>query len=233
MSQSSIHISHRWLIFLCQLAVVLTSFFTEYIPSYHGQSSFYFFAYLTHCSNTLLTFLNLLNTFSCFREKTNVSQFCVTCSLFVLVAWAALVVPFNVKTLENPVSTVEHLCPAIIQSSVLLRPVQPPRKLFIFAGYAYLIIYLTWTLVFSLSDLTIKGNEYIYSALNWGSNPAKSSIYVVVALGIYTVMYFGVDYVTRLRIRNLEKYKTEYDLDSVSTETSAVYEGAEVAFCEV
>ena len=135
----------------------------------------------------------------------------------------------------------QHLCPAIIQSSVLLRPVQPPRKLFIFAGYAYLIIYLTWTLVFSLSDLTIKGNEYIYSALNWGSNPAKSSIYVVVALGIYTVMYFGVDYVTRLRIRKLKKYKTEYDLDSASTESSTVYEGAEftdvgdveVAFCEV
>ena len=98
-----------------------------------------------------------------------------------------------------------------------------------------------WTLVFSLSDLTLKGNSYIYSSLNWGSNPAKSSIYVVVALGIYTVMYFGVDSVTRLRIRNLEIYKTTYDLDSASTETSTVYEGAEVkdvgdfevAFCEV
>ncbi|GMH76920.1 hypothetical protein TrLO_g9978 [Triparma laevis f. longispina] len=206
--ENGISLKHRIIISVGQLACILTSFLTEYVPNYHGQSPLVFFAFLTHVSNSLLCVLNLCNCFKTFRSKTNVTHFCITCSFFVLTAWIALVVPFNVSTLENPVSLVEHICPAILQASMLVAPPPPPRIIFIFCGYAYLILYLSWTLIFSLAGFTLNGNDYIYKAINWSYHPWLSLIYVSVALGMYTVVYFSVECITLMRRHTMSKKKT-------------------------
>ncbi|GMH67367.1 hypothetical protein TrRE_jg8021 [Triparma retinervis] len=200
--------------FVTQLIVVLFSFFTRYYPSYHGQSSFCFFAYLTHWSNTTILLLNFLQLSPHFCANTNTHHFTTTLPLFILTAWLGFVVPFNPSTLSHLMSWIEHLLPAILQTTSLLQkhPPQPPRKRFVLVGVAYLLMYLIWTFIFDLLGLNLHGRDYIYAAISWRNDPLHSSVFSLIALLLYLVIYAGVQVLTEKIIR--VKSKKEFEMIS-------------------
>lgn len=81
---------------LCMCVTIGVSL-PRYIPNYHGQSFFCFFAYLTNWSNTCLTILSFCLVSTKFQIKYNVMQFAITLSLFVFSAWLLIVVPMQVR----------------------------------------------------------------------------------------------------------------------------------------
>jgi hypothetical protein len=196
--------------FVTQLIVVLFSFFTRYYPSYHGQSSFCFFAYLTHWSNTTILLLNFLQLSPHFCANTNTHHFTTTLPLFILTAWLGFVVPFNPSTLSHLMSWIEHLLPAILQTTSLLQkhPPQPPRKRFVLVGVAYLLMYLIWTFIFDLLGLNLHGRDYIYAAISWRNDPLHSSVFSLIALLLYLVIYAGVQVLTEkiIRVKRCDRY---------------------------
>jgi len=211
---------HCQLRFAAQLFVVLISFFTRYYPTYHGQSSWCFLAYLTHWSNSTLLILNVLQLSPKFQRNTNTTQFTISLSVFILLAWLLLVVPFNPRTLRHVVSWIEHLLPFLLQSSLLLfSPPKPPQRHYVVVGVSYLLAYLIWTIIFDMLGLNLHKRNYIYAVLSWRYAPLKSTAFSMIALGLYVLVYFGVQQLTKRTIR----IKTERDFELVRCRDSKDY----------
>ncbi|GMI29340.1 hypothetical protein TrRE_jg13334 [Triparma retinervis] len=154
----------------------------------------YFFYFLTNWSVTLMT---ILCTLACFNDdKFSHTSFSVSALLFV--AWILFLVPFDPHVLSGFHSYVSHLFPLLLQlppflplrsCEVLSPPPQPPFE--VLHGLTFYLIYILWTVVFSLFNLTCEGRTYIYKSLSWSRFPLLSLVIVLTLLLFYAAVYFA------------------------------------------
>lgn len=62
-------------------------------------------------------------------------------------------------------------------------------------------MYLIWTFLFDLLGLNLHGRDYIYAAISWRNDPLHSSVFSLIALLLYVVIYAGFQVLTEKIIR--------------------------------